>query len=85
VSTSYLSRQFQRRLGTSFAEFRSRARVTSFLAASERGANSLLQAALAAGFGSYSQAHRVFSKVTGYCPQCYLKGVGRAVLSRSDG
>jgi AraC-like DNA-binding protein len=82
VSTSYLSRQFQRRVGTTFAAFRSRARVASFLAVSERGATSLLQAALASGFGSYSQAHRVFSKVTGYCPRCYLEGVGRAVLSK---
>ncbi|MDF3065019.1 MAG: transcriptional regulator, AraC family [Polyangiaceae bacterium] len=81
VSTSYLSRQFQRRVGTTFAACRSRARVASFLAASEQGATSLLQAALASGFGSYSQAHRVFSKVTGYCPRCYLQGAGRAALS----
>jgi AraC-like DNA-binding protein len=81
VSTSYLSRQFQLRVGTTFAEFRSRARVASFLATAERGATSLLQAALASGFGSYSQAHRVFSKVTGYCPRCYLQGAGRAELS----
>lgn len=81
VSTSYLSREFQRRVGTTFADFRSRARVASFLAAAERGGTSLLQAALASGFGSYSQAHRVFSKVTGYCPRCYLQGMGRAVLS----
>jgi AraC-like DNA-binding protein len=81
VSASYLSRQFQLRVGTTFAEFRSRARVAAFLAAAERGATSLLQAALASGFGSYSQAHRVFSKITGYCPRCYLQGVGRAALS----
>jgi AraC-like DNA-binding protein len=81
VSTSYLARQFQLRVGTTFAEFRSRARVVSFVAAAERGATSLLQAALASGFGSYSQAHRVFSKVTGYCPRCYLQGSGRAELS----
>jgi AraC-like DNA-binding protein len=81
VSTSYLSRQFQLRVGASFADFRSRARVVSFLASADRGATSLLQAALDAGFGSYSQAHRVFSSVTGYSPRLYLQGAGRAALS----
>ena len=81
VSASYLARQFQRQAGATFAHFRSRARVVSFLAAVTHNGASLLQAALESGFGSYSQAHRVFSSLTGYCPSCYLESGGRTRLS----
>jgi len=81
VSASYLARQFQRQTGTSFADFRSRARVVSFLAGAAQKATSLLEAALAAGFGSYSQAHRVFMSLTGYCPRCYIQSGGRSKVS----
>lgn len=81
VSASYLARQFQRQTGTTFADFRRRARIVSFLAGAASRSSSLLQAALAAGFGSYSQAHRVFFNLTGYCPRCYLESGGRAKLS----
>jgi AraC-like DNA-binding protein len=81
VSTSYLARLFQRQTGATFADFRNRARVVSFLAAATQRSTSLLQAALASGFGTYTQAHRVFSNLTGYCPTCYLQSGGRSKLS----
>lgn len=81
VSASYLARQFQRDTGSTFADFRRRARVVSFLAGALAGSTSLLQAALGAGFGSYSQAHRVFFSLTGYCPRCYLESGGRTRVS----
>lgn len=81
VSSSYLARQFQHQVGTSFAKFRTRARVVSFLAAAAQPEGTLLQAALSSGFGSYSQAHRVFSALTGHGPRDYLHDGGRSRIS----
>jgi AraC-like DNA-binding protein len=77
VSSSYLARQFRERLGTTFVEYRTRARLVSFLAGAAQGHTTLLRAALDSGFGSYSQAHRAFSTTTGYCPRDYLFNGGR--------
>lgn len=78
VSDGYLSRAFQRDLGTSFVVQRARVRVSRFVDEVERGAQNMLQAALAAGFGSYSQLHRTFSEFVGMSPRAYLFHGGRA-------
>jgi AraC-like DNA-binding protein len=86
VSEGYLSRTFQKELGTSFVTQRARVRVSSFVDQVEHGGQNLLEAALAAGFGSYSQLHRTFSDLVGMSPAAYLLRGGRAVragLTRS--
>jgi AraC-like DNA-binding protein len=74
VSEGFLSRSFGRTLGVSFLEHRARARLGHFLALAQDGNRNLLDAALAAGFGSYSQFHRVFSRVSGMRPRDYFTG-----------
>lgn len=72
VSEGFLSRSFGRDLGVSFVEHRARSRIAHFLALVQGGNPNLLDAALAAGFGSYSQFHRVFTRVSGVRPRDYF-------------
>ena len=74
VSDGFLSRCFSREMGTTFVEHRARTRVAHFLALVQTRRRNLLEAALAAGFGSYTQFHRVFSAVAGSSPREYLNG-----------
>lgn len=72
VSESYLSRRFQAELGVSFLEQRSRLRVGHFVSQVAREQRSCLEAALLAGFGSYSQLHRVFAQLVHVSPKAYF-------------
>jgi len=74
VSEGFLSRSFGRDLGVSFVQHRARARLAHFLALIQGGNANLLEGALAAGFGSYSQFHRVFTRVSGMRPRDYFTG-----------
>src|SRR4029079_1058320 len=65
VSEGFLSRSVHRDLGVTFVEHRARTRVAHFLALVQQGESNLLNAALAAGFGSYSQFFRTFIRVSG--------------------
>ena len=72
VSGGYLSRQFHAALGAPLQEQRVRLRVARFAALAVRGRRNWLDAALGAGFGSYSQLHRAFTRVVGVGPREYL-------------
>jgi AraC-like DNA-binding protein len=72
VSEGFLSRAVHRDLGVTFVEHRARTRVAHFLALVRRGQLNLLSASLDAGFGSYSQFFRTFSRVSGWRPREYL-------------
>ena len=76
VSEGFLSRAIHKDLGVTFVEHRARARVAHFLALVQAKESNFLAAALAAGFGSYSQFHRTFSRMSGSRPSHYL-GRGR--------
>ncbi|HXU62356.1 MAG TPA: helix-turn-helix transcriptional regulator [Polyangia bacterium] len=76
VSEGFLSRAVHKDLGVTFVEHRARTRVAHFLALVQGTQFNFLEAALAAGFGSYSQFHRTFSRVSGSRPRDYL-GAGR--------
>ena len=84
VSESYLSRRFQAELGVSFLEQRSRLRVAHFVSQVSRERQNCLQAALLAGFGSYSQLHRVFAQVVQVSPRAYFLGEYRNRRSRQN-
>lgn len=74
LSASHLSRLFKRQTGVSLARYRQRQRLDRFLAIYGRGGRrNLTEAALAAGFGSYPQFHRVFSQHFGYGPAAYRR------------
>ncbi len=77
LSPSRLSRLFKQQTGLSIVEFRNRQRIQRFLdryeVSGERAKSTLLEGALAAGFGSYPQFHRVFRQVTGCSPAEYRR------------
>ncbi len=72
LSAPRLSRLFKQQTGIAMVDFRNRQRVEKFLALYRTGQRmTMLDAALAAGFGSYPQFHRVFKRVTGNSPRSY--------------
>jgi AraC-like DNA-binding protein len=72
LSPNRLSRLFKEQIGMPLAEFRNRQRLERFLSiqAADPDGNLLAQA-LEAGFGSYAQFHRVFSKLMRANPAKY--------------
>ena len=69
LSTHRLSRLFKQQTGIALVDFRNRQRVERFLELHGTGQRrTMLDTALEAGFGSYAQFHRVFTRVTGRSP-----------------
>jgi len=68
-----ISRNFHNDMGMTFSAFRSRLRVLRFIQAVDGGAPSLLAAALGAGFGSYSQCHRIFQQTFACTPRLFFE------------
>ncbi len=74
LSSGRLSRLFHQQTGMTMVEFRNRQRVSRFLELYGTGARqTMLNAALDAGFGSYAQFHRVFRSVLGCSPGDYRR------------
>jgi len=73
ISLSRLSRVFKAEMGMSLVEYRNRLRLDRFSVLLDRGRTNLLEAALAAGFGSYAQFHRVFRALRHMTPREYLQ------------
>ncbi len=70
LSAHRLSRLFKQQTGMALVDFRNRQRVEKFREIYGAGQRrTMLDAALAAGFGSYAQFHRVFKRVTGSSPR----------------
>jgi AraC-like DNA-binding protein len=70
VSKGHLTRTFKRHADVSIVDYRNEVRLAKFLSlANHKG---LLDAALAAGFGSYAQFHRVFRARFGRSPRKHL-------------
>ena len=82
VSEAELSRRFHAQVGIPFQQYRHRVRVMQAIDRLGHGERSFLQAALEAGFGSYSQCFRAFEQVVGYSPSSYWR-VGREVLENA--
>lgn len=76
VGLGRLARVFKAEMGMSVVEYRNRVRLDRFDALLGKGGLSLLEAALAAGFGSYAQFHRVFRRLRGATPREYVRGRG---------
>lgn len=77
LSAPRLSRLFKQQTGQPLAEFRNRHRVNQFLKIYSTGQRvTMLTAALEAGFGSYPQFHRVFTRLMGKSPQAYRRSLG---------
>jgi len=75
-----ISRAFRREYGMTPSDYKHRVRMLAFFHHLRSGEDSLMHAALAAGFGSYSQCHRVFRKVLGRSPKEYLSAESNDAL-----
>jgi len=73
VSVGWFTRVFKAEMGLSLIEYRNRLRLDRVDAMLAQGHTTLLQAALAAGFGSYAQFHRVFRGVRRMTPREFLR------------
>jgi len=71
VSPGHLARAFKREMGISLVDYRNKKRIERFHEAMQRPGSdcSLKEAALAAGFGSYAQFHRIHHKFVGSAPR----------------
>ena len=69
ISPGHLARSFKSEMGVSLVEYRNRLRIERFLRSVQLGNESLLRAALDAGFGSYAQFFRVYRKLLGTTPR----------------
>lgn len=68
LSHSRLSRLFHQQTGQTLAAWRNRQRLERFFAIARDRRRTILASALAAGFGSYAQFHRIFKRLTGVGP-----------------
>jgi AraC-like DNA-binding protein len=73
LSVSRLARLFKHETGVSLVAYRNQLRLERFQMLVDTGGENLLGAALAAGFGSYAQFHRVFRAWRGTTPREYLQ------------
>jgi AraC-like DNA-binding protein len=72
VSPGRFARVFKAEMGLSLVRYRNQLRLERFLASVGSGGANLHDAALAAGFGSYAQFHRVFQALQGTSPRIYF-------------
>jgi AraC-like DNA-binding protein len=80
VCPSEVSRYFHRDLGITLVAYKTRLRLMRFIQLVDAGSSSLLAAANKAGFGSYSQCHRVFQQTFGCSPRTYFSTQVRCSL-----
>ncbi|MCW8131891.1 MAG: AraC family transcriptional regulator [Planctomycetota bacterium] len=74
LSASRLGRLFKRQTGVPLSTYRNQERIRRFGELYGGGQRTtMLRAALAAGFGSYTQFHRVFTALTGQSPQAWRR------------
>ena len=67
-----LSRYFHRDTGMTLVQYRTRLRLLRLIRSFDQGERELQRAARAAGFGSYSQCHRVFQAELGCSPRAFF-------------
>ena len=73
VTFAWFVRVFKAEMGMSLVEYRNRLRLDRVDALLREAPMPLGEAALAAGFGSYAQFHRVFRKLRDAAPRDYLR------------
>lgn len=81
VSSDHLRRVVQTATGRTLVAVRQRYALERFFAIYQPD-EGLMSAALAAGFGSYPQFHRVFRQLLGVSPQTWLKQVATGQATR---
>jgi len=79
VSPGRFARVFKSEMGVSLVHYRNQLRLERFLKSMDAGDGNMHDAALAAGFGSYAQFHRVFQSLRGTTPRAYFASNRRAL------
>jgi AraC-like DNA-binding protein len=83
-NVSEVSRHFRQDLGLTLTAYRTRLRLLRFIDLVD-GGQRCLTAAVEAGFGSYSQCHRVFLQAFGCTPRLFFgSGVREEMQNRFD-
>jgi len=83
-NVSEVSRHFHHDLGLTLTAYRTRLRLLRFVDLVDRGRRFLV-AAVEAGFGSYSQCHRVFLQTFGYTPRLFFRSsIREEIQNRFD-
>ena len=72
TADSEISRYFHRDVGMTFARYRTRLRLLRLILLMDLGGTTLMSAAQASGFGSYSQCHRIFQAELGCSPRDFF-------------
>ena len=67
-----VSRYFHRDVGMTLVQYRARLRLLRFIQLVDARADNLMATAEAAGFGSYSQCHRIFQSELGCSPRRFF-------------
>ncbi len=78
-----LSRYFHSDIGTTLVQYRARLRLLRMIRSMDDGERELKSAASAAGFGSYSQCHRVFRAELGCSPRAFFGSDLRERMQRA--
>lgn len=78
-----LSRYFHRDTGMTLVQYRTRLRLLRLIRSFDQGERELKRAAGAAGFGSYSQCHRVFQAELGCSPRAFFGAGVREQMQRA--
>jgi len=73
ASLCELSRNFHRDVGTTLVKYRTRLRLLRLIRLIDEGNGNLAAAAKSAGFGSYSQCHRIFQSEMGCSPRQFFR------------
>lgn len=84
ITSDYLGQLLLEQTGRGLVEWRNRTRLERFHLLFPES-DDLLTAALAAGFGSYTQFHRVFSELVGTTPGQWAKAGGGLEFHATDG
>jgi AraC-like DNA-binding protein len=71
LSPARLSSLFSTQMGIPLSAYRNQRRLERFLVEHDPRSGNLLASALSAGFGSYSQFHRQFTRLMGISPQAW--------------
>jgi AraC-like DNA-binding protein len=76
-----VSRHFHRDMGITLVRYRTRLRLLHFIERVDSGQTELMSAACHAGFGSYSQCHRVFQAELSCSPRQFFSGLRHGMQS----
>lgn len=83
ATPSEISRYFHRDVGMTLVRYRTRLRLIRFIRLADAGTYNLMVSASEAGFGSYSQCHRIFQAELGCAPRHFFMPSVREAMQQA--